>query len=175
MTDGLLIQPILGTKKEGDFTTEVILGEYERLIEGYFPKDRVLLKGVSTWMRYAGPREAVFHAVVRRNYGCSHFIVGRDHAGVGSYYPPYAAQELLDRLDVGVEIIKVRSIHYCRKCGQLVSDEICVHPESERTAVSMTRIRNLLKGPTDKVDEVLRPEVARFLKTPWQNKRTARG
>jgi len=165
ITDGLLIQPILGKKKEGDFTTEAILGAYERLIEYYLPRERVILKGLSTWMRYAGPREAVFHAVVRRNYGCSHFIVGRDHAGVGSYYAPYGAQELLDRLNVGVEIIKVRSVHYCRKCGQFVSDEICGHPESDRTAVSMTRIRTLLKEQADRVEEVLRPEVAEYLRS----------
>lgn len=165
ITDGLLIHPILGTKKEGDFSTEDTLGAYELLIRNYYPVDRVILKGLSTWMRYAGPREAVFHAVVRRNYGCSHFIVGRDHAGVGSYYAPYAAQELLERLEVGVEIIRMRSIHHCRKCGQFVSEETCPHSSTERTAISMTQIRQYLKENSSETYEILRPEVAEFLRS----------
>ncbi|MHA2621648.1 MAG: adenylyl-sulfate kinase [bacterium JZ-2024 1] len=164
IADGLLIQPILGKKKEGDFGTEAILGAYERLIQNYLPQDRVILKGLSTWMRYAGPREAVFHAVVRRNYGCSHFIVGRDHAGVGSFYGPYDAQELLDRLEVGVEIIRVRTVYYCQRCDQFVSDDICGHPESERSTISMTRIKSLLKNDPGAADRILRPEVAQYLR-----------
>lgn len=175
LVDGLLVQPILGSKKEGDFPAELIMECYRQLLDGYYPKDRAVLSGLSTWMRYAGPREAVFHAIVRKNYGCTHFIVGRDHAGVGKFYPPYAAQEIFDSVSgVGVEILKLKETYLCTKCGGMVSERTCPHREPDIRKISMSAIRKMLaeeKGPGSApavpafsdVSNFLRPEVASLL------------
>ncbi|MEO0232338.1 MAG: sulfate adenylyltransferase [candidate division WOR-3 bacterium] len=165
ITDGLFIQPILGRKKEGDFSNDTILKSYEVLIKNYFPEKRVFLSGLSTWMRYAGPREAVFHAIVRKNYGATHFIVGRDHAGVGNYYHPYAAHEIFENFpDLGIEIIKVYSVFYCKKCDAIVSEKVCNHSKEYTENISMTRIRNIIKNNETPDEKILRKEVFEVLK-----------
>lgn len=163
--DGLLIQPIMGTKKGDDFPTEAILAAYEVMVHQFYPQDRVLLSGITTWMRYGGPREAVFHAIFRKNYGCTHFIVGRDHAGVGSYYEPYAAQRIFDELpDLGITILKVTASFYCERCGSLATDKTCGHAPEHRRNISMTALRTMLRNGEKPPPELIRPEVADVLR-----------
>ncbi len=166
MGDGLFIHPILGWKKSDDFSSEVVLKAYELLISRYYPRGRVLLSGLATSMRYAGPREAVFHAIVRKNFGCTHFIVGRDHAGVGDFYDPYAAHRIFDELpgDIGIEIVKVTSVFYCKRCGTMASDKSCGHGKEDRVYVSMTRVRKLLREGKIPPLEVIREDIADLLR-----------
>ncbi len=169
--DGLLIHPITGSKKAGDFPTHLILRCYEVLLSTYFPEERVLLSGFSTWMRYAGPKEAIFHAIIRKNYGCTHFIVGRDHAGTGSFYPPYSAQQIFDSINsLGIVIQKVREAFYCRACGDMTTEESCPHSQVNRVYISMTDVRKSLLSHTPIPEEVLRPEIARLLSSYFQRK-----
>ena len=162
--DGIFINPVLGRKKPGDFKDEVIIKAYEALLKNYYLKERVVFAVLRTEMRYAGPREAIFHAIVRKNFGCTHFIVGRDHAGVGNFYPPYAAQEIFDEFpDLGIVPLFFRAFFYCRKCGGVVNEKICPHGESERINFSGTALRRLLRGePLTGLDlgNLIRPEVA---------------
>jgi sulfate adenylyltransferase len=162
--DGLLIQPIMGTKKGDDFPTEAIMTAYEVLVRQFYPADRVLLSGITTWMRYGGPREAVFHALFRKNYGCTHFIVGRDHAGVGNFYDPYAAHRIFDELpDLGITILKVTAAFYCERCGCLATEKTCGHPEARRN-ISMTALRTMLRNGEMPPSELIRPEIAETLR-----------
>lgn len=164
--DGLFINPVVGRKKQGDFRDEVILEAYRVLIQHYYPSERVVLGIFQTDMRYAGPREAIFHAVVRKNFGCSHFIVGRDHAGVGSYYPPYAAQEIFrDYPDLGIEPLFFTSFFYCRICGSVASDKTCPHDAQNRMEFSGTILRRSLKRGNNAEQKLIRPEVAEVLYT----------
>ncbi|MCS7223013.1 MAG: sulfate adenylyltransferase [Armatimonadetes bacterium] len=173
--DGLLIQPIMGTKKGDDFPTEAILTAYEALIASYFPPDRVLLSGITTWMRYAGPKEAVFHAIFRKNYGCTHFLVGRDHAGVGNYYDPFAAHRIYDQIpDLGITILKVGAAFYCRKCESLATDKTCGHDPSYRLSISMTALRKMLRQGETPPPELIRPEVAQAL-ADWAKSQAGEG
>ncbi|MEN3044060.1 MAG: sulfate adenylyltransferase [Candidatus Hydrothermales bacterium] len=170
ITDCLFIHPILGRKKEGDYSNDVILKSYRVLIDNYFPKERVVLSGLTTPMRYAGPRDAVFHAIVRKNYGATHFIVGRDHAGVGNFYDPYAAHRIFEEYpDIGIEIIKVKAVFLCKKCDGIVSENTCPHDDSFREYISMTKIRDALKSGAYLVKEILRPEVFEVLKENFSN------
>ncbi len=163
--DGLLIQPIMGTKKGDDFPTEAIMAAYEVLVREFYPPDRVLLSGITTWMRYGGPREAVFHAIFRKNYGCTHFLVGRDHAGVGNYYDPYAAHRIFDELpDLGITILKVTAAFYCERCGCLATDKTCGHSLKLRRNISMTALRRMLREGKEPPAELIRPEVAAVLR-----------
>ncbi len=169
ITDGLFIHPILGRKKKGDFSNDTILKSYKALIENYLPKERVVLSGLTTPMRYAGPKEAVFHAIVRKNYGATHFIVGRDHAGVGDFYDPYAAHRIFDDYpDIGIEIIKVKSVFICKKCDGIASERTCPHKESFRESISMTRIRNALKNGEELPEGIIRKEVFEVLKKEYR-------
>ena len=162
--DGIFINPVLGRKKPGDFKDEVIIKAYEALLKNYYLKERVVFAVLRTEMRYAGPREAIFHAIVRKNFGCTHFIVGRDHAGVGNFYPPYAAQEIFDEFpDLEITPLFFRAFFYCKKCGGVVNEKICPHSESERINFSGTALRKLLRGeslPSLELDNLIRPEVA---------------
>jgi sulfate adenylyltransferase len=170
ITDGLFIHPILGKKKKGDFSNDVILKSYRALIENYFPRDRVVISGLTTPMRYAGPKEAVFHAIVRKNYGATHFIVGRDHAGVGNFYDPYAAHRIFENYpDIGIEIIKVKSVFMCRKCDGIVSEKSCPHGEEFRESISMTRIRNALLNNEKVPEDIIRKEVFEVLMHSYKN------
>ncbi len=163
--DGLLIQPILGAKKGDDFPSDAILKAYKTLISCYFPPDRILLSGITTWMRYAGPKEAVFHAIFRKNYGCTHFLVGRDHAGVGDYYDPFAAHKIYDEIpDLDITILKVGAAFYCKECECLATEKTCGHDPSARLNISMTALRRMLREGEEPPPELIRPEVAATLR-----------
>ncbi len=162
--DGIFINPVIGRKKKGDFKDEVILKAYEALMQNYYLKERAVLAILQTEMRYAGPREAVFHAIVRRNFGCTHFLIGRDHAGVGKFYSPYAAQEIFQNFpDLGIIPLFFTSIFYCKKCGGVANEKTCPHDATNRIDFSGTQLRDfLVKGQTPP-PEMIRPEVANVL------------
>ena len=163
MSDGLFINPVIGKKKAGDFRDDVILDSYEVLIDEYYPKDRVVLGIFQTEMRYAGPREAIFHAIVRQNYGCTHFLVGRDHAGVGSYYAPFAAHEIFSEFpDLEIEPMFFKAFFFCPKCGGITNDKVCPH-EEERINFSGTKMRQMLEAGTPPTSDLMRPEVAEVI------------
>ena len=162
--DGLFIQPLVGRKKRGDYTPAAILAGYQALIDSFYRPDRVALGILSTWMRYAGPREAVFHAIIRRNYGCTHFIVGRDHAGVGDYYDKYAAHELTERFDgeLGIEILRLKGPYHCAACDGIVTEQTCPHETTapdKVTHISGTDIRAMLVGGRTPEPHLIRPEI----------------
>ncbi len=166
LMDGLLIHPLVGRTKLDDVPSEVRLRCYRALVERYFPKDRVLLSVFPGAMRYAGPREAVFHALVRKNYGCTHFIVGRDPAGVGGFYHPYAARELFLRLpreELDITPLFFDEAFFCRRCDGMASAKTCPHDGSERVALSGTRVRELLRNGERLPEEFTRPEVSEIL------------
>lgn len=166
LADGVLVHPILGAKKADDFPTEVVVKAYQALLEGFLPRERVALFGLATPMRYAGPREAVFHALVRKNFGATHFLVGRDHAGVGDFYDPYAAHRVFDTLPpLGIEIVKVGAVFHCTLCGGMASERTC--PEAHRGArlsISMTKVRALLREGKAPPPELVRPELLSILR-----------
>jgi sulfate adenylyltransferase len=162
--DGLFIQPVVGKLKPGDYRPEVILEAYDRLVHNYYPPNRVLLGSLSISMRYAGPIAALFFAIVRKNFGCSHYIVGRDQAGVGKYYDPYACHRIFDEFPVdGVTPLRYHETFYCRACQGMASSKICPHPASEHQSTSQTLIRQKLRNGEKLPHEILRPEVAEVL------------
>ncbi len=168
-TDGLFINPVIGKKKTGDFKDEVILKTYQVLIDNYYLKDRAVMAILPMEMRYAGPREAIHHALIRKNFGCTHFIVGRDHAGVGNYYPPYAAQEIFDHFpDLGITPLFFKSFFYCQKCLGVVSEKTCPHGEEHHLNFSGTGIREMLTKGEVIPQELMRPEVAEVISS-YQN------
>lgn len=161
--DGLFINPIIGWKKPGDFTQEAVVAAYERMVEEFYPKNSVYTAGLKTQMRYAGPREAVFHAIIRRNLGCTHFIIGRDHAGVGGFYGAYdahaLARELSEQYDLGIQLLLLHEPYYCRKCGMVVSEKNCGHYETDRIEISGTIIRKYINEGTIPDEIMLRKEI----------------
>lgn len=161
--DGLFVHPVVGRLKKGDYRPEIILRSYQELLNAYYPKDRVFLSSLSITMRYAGPKAALFFAIVRRNYGCSHYIVGRDQAGVGKFYDPYACHRIFDTFDVGVTPLRYEETHFCRRCGWMATGKTCAHEPSERVATSQTRIRAALAQGEPLPTEIIRPEVAAVL------------
>ena len=160
LTDGLFINPLVGGKKAGDFEDPVIVAAYDALVKHYYPADRAVLGILQGQMRYAGPKEAIFHAIQRKNFGCSHFIIGRDHAGVGNFYHPYAAQEIFKEFpDLGVTPLLFPAFFKCRKCLGMVNEKICPHRGDDRVDFSGTRLREaILRG--DDFDGMIRPEVS---------------
>jgi sulfate adenylyltransferase len=165
MVDGLLLHPLVGPTKEGDVPATVRMRAYEAVLE-YFPASRVLLAALVAPMRYAGPREAILHALVRKNYGCTHFIVGRDHAGVGSYYGPFDAQQLLASLpaeDLGIVALTFDNAFWCRRCGSMATTKTCPHPEDQHVALSGTQVRAMLASGQLPPPEFSRAEVASLL------------
>jgi sulfate adenylyltransferase len=164
--DGILIHPVVGRLKKGDYRPDVILAAYEALVRNYYPENRVVLSALSITMRYAGPKAALFLAIVRKNFGCGLYIVGRDQAGVGKYYDPYAAHRVFDQFDIGVTPLRYEESFFCRKCGGTESGKTCAHPASDRIDTSQTRIRRLLQEGGQLPPELLRPEVAEILRAP---------
>jgi sulfate adenylyltransferase len=164
LCDGLFIQPLVGRKKRGDYTPEAVLGGYKALIMNVLPPERVVLGVLSTAMRYAGPREAIFHALIRRNYGCTHFIIGRDHAGVHSFYAKYDAHALARKFadELGISILALHGPFHCRICDGIVTEKTCPHLDTRPDAVteiSGTLMRQLLSEETLPRPELMRPEV----------------
>ena len=164
--DGLFVQPLIGRKRAGDYTPEAVMRGYRALVGRFLPGDRLVLGVLTTVMRYAGPREAVFHAIIRRNYGCTHFIVGRDHAGVDGWYGQYDAHELTRRFDgeLGIEIMRLSGPYLCEVCDGIVTEKTCPHHGTDVThSISGTDMRRILLDAAEPDPRLMRPEIVRAL------------
>jgi pyruvate kinase len=165
--DGLFVHPIIGKKKPGDFKPEYIIKSYEKMIECFYPKDKVVFASFSTFSRYAGPREALFTALCRKNFGCSHFIIGRDHTGVGNYYDPYASHRIFDKFpDLGMKIVKFNEIYYSRKLNKYVEEngKTPDHEESDKlNIISGSQARAMFLRGESPPGWFMRPEISQII------------
>ena len=166
VSDGILIHPLVGKLKADDIPADIRMKCYEVLLENYYPKDRVVLKVYPMEMRYGGPREALLHAIFRQNYGCTHLIIGRDHAGVGNYYGPFDAQKIFTQLKSGeldIQPLNIDWTFWCHKCDGMASMKTCPHDKKYRVLISGTKVRELLSKGQMPPKEFTRPEVAQIL------------
>ncbi len=163
-TDGLFVNPIIGKKKRGDFTDDVIIRTYQELIDNYYLRDRAVMGILQAEMRYGGPKEAILHAIMRKNFGCTHFIVGRDHAGVGDFYSPFAAQDIFFEFpDLGITPMFFKSFFYCKKCGSIANEKICPHEGDDIINFSGSKIRGRLVDGLPPGEDMMRPEVSQII------------
>ena len=158
--DGIFVNPVIGKKKPGDFTDEVIADAYRALVRNYYPANSVVFSVLHYEMQYAGPREAIMHAIMRKNFGCTHIAIGRDHAGVSNYYKPYAAQEIFKEFpDLGITPLFFREFFYCKKCVGIANERICPHSTDDRLSFSGTKLREIFTSGQRPPNEFMRPEV----------------
>ena len=164
--DGVFVNPLIGKKKSGDFVDEVILESYLAMIENYYPKNRCILATLHTEMRYAGPKEAIHHAIMRQNYGCTHIIIGRDHAGVGKFYSPFAAQEIFSSYpEMEIKPVFFPAFYYCKKCLAFTNERACPHGPEFHEQISGTKLRSLIDEGQSPSEFIMRPEVVSVIKS----------
>ena len=162
--NGVFVNPLIGKKKSGDFIDPVIVKCYETLIKYYYPQNRCKLATLHTEMKYAGPKEAIHHAIMRQNYGCTHIIIGRDHAGVGNYYDPFAAHKIFDDYpDLEVTPIFFPAFFYCKKCLTFTNQKTCPHGAELREQISGTKLREIIQEGKTPSEFILRPEVSKII------------